>query len=84
MKKHAISEAETFLDGLAAEPDFAGHVAALRSLVNDGLTAGEIGFMTRGMFPEFLIAALVEARRIAREPVIEVGDATECVRGSRA
>ena len=74
MHTPTIDEANAVLDALAREDDFARHVAALRSLVRDGLGVADITFMMRGMFPEKLIAVLVEARHAEKEPVIEAGD----------
>jgi hypothetical protein len=71
MKTFTLLDANEHLDMLAANPDFAGEVAALRALVADGLSAGEIDFMMRGNLPFNLIEVLVEAHRAtAVEPVI--------------
>ena len=76
MKTYTLSDVTTYLDQLAANPDFAADVRALRTLVADGLAPGEIDFMMRGLFPINLISVLVEADRAgksgsANEPVIE-------------
>lgn len=71
MKTFTLSDTNSHLDTLAQNPDFAGDVSALRSLVSDGLAAGEIDFMMRGNFPIRMIEVLVEAHRASRsEPVI--------------
>jgi hypothetical protein len=63
--------ANTRLDQLMAEPDFAHHIVALRSLIADGMSVAETDFMLRGMFPTALIAVLVEAHAARTpEPII--------------
>jgi hypothetical protein len=71
MKNYTLADANTHLDLLSANPEFAGHVVALRELIADDVPVAEIDFMTRGLFPISLIAVLVEAHRRSRsEPVI--------------
>jgi hypothetical protein len=71
MKTYTLTDANAYLDKLAANLDCAGDAMALRSLVNDGVSADEIAFMMRGNFPLGLITVLVEAHHSTKaEPVI--------------
>jgi hypothetical protein len=71
MTTYTLADANKYLDDLSANADFARHVVALRALVRDGLPMTEIADMLRGMFPQRLIALLVEAQAAGKtEPVI--------------
>lgn len=71
MTNFTLEQANTYLDQLAGNPDFAHHVMALRALIADGTSVAETDFMMRNMFPASLIAALVEAHIASKtEPVI--------------
>ncbi len=68
---YTFEEANTRLDQLMADVDFAHHVVALRQLIGDGTSVFETEFMMRGMFPRAMIAVLVEAHQASKpEPVI--------------
>jgi hypothetical protein len=71
MANYTIQQANTYLDQLAADADFAHHAMALRTLISEGTSVAETEFMMRGMFPTSLIAALVEAHNATKtEPAI--------------
>jgi hypothetical protein len=71
MTTYTLEQANAYLDQLASNPDFAGHVMALRALIADGTSIAETDFMMRGYFPATLIGVLVEAHHATKiEPVI--------------